>query len=113
MNYNTKHFNTCIKHTMTTYIKLEFDNKEDFIAYGKVVKLKPENVAYPLSPKESKFIVLIKTELPIPKGVLHAETREGEEIKIAVSTCIIKDHPRDRVYKEEKCKEKGKEKENL
>jgi hypothetical protein len=93
---------------MTTYIKLEFDSREDFIAYDKVVKLKPENVAYPLSPKKYKFIVLIKAELPIPKGVLHAETREGEEIKIAVSTCTIKDHPRDRVHKEEK----GKEKEN-
>jgi hypothetical protein len=76
---------------MTTYLILKFDNREDFIAYSNTVKLTLKNIAYQVPPNDPKFAVFIKTELPVPKGLLFAETNGGKKVVIHVSSCTIKD----------------------
>ena len=88
---------------MTTYLILKFDNRKDFVAYSNTVKLELENLAYQVPPKDPKFTVFIKTELPIPKGLLFAETNGGKKVVIEVSSCTIKEDPWERQKEETLC----------
>ena len=75
---------------MDVYIALTFDNSEDFEVYRNTIQSK--NLGYTLDketlkdPKNPRITVLIKTEFPIPSGLLTVKTNTGREIKIHVAS---------------------------
>ena len=75
------------------YTTLTFENSEEFEMYDNAVNLskydttlnnrKFSNVGVN---KDYKITVFIRTDIPLPTGILTANTRSGKEIKIRVAS---------------------------
>ena len=75
------------------YTTLTFRNPEEFEMYKNAINLDNRNMA--LRIKDCKLTVIVKTELPLPAGVLIAKTKSGKEIQIQMSSgckVIVDDH---------------------
>ncbi len=72
------------KSDMSMYTLLTFKNHEEFEMYRTSVDLKSSNMALRMT--DCKLTALIKTELPLPTGILIANTISGKEIEIKVSS---------------------------
>ena len=66
------------------YTTLTFQSPEEFEMYKNTISLDNRNMALRL--KDSKLTAIIKTELPLPAGILIAKTRSGKQIEIQVSS---------------------------
>lgn len=75
------------------YTTLTFKNPEEFEMYKNAISLDNRNMA--LRMKDYKLTAIIKTELPLPAGILIAKTRSGKEIEIQMSSgrrVIVEEH---------------------
>jgi hypothetical protein len=75
------------------YTTLTFKNHQEFEMYKNAISLDNRNMA--LRMKDCKLTAIIKTEIPLPTGILIAKTRSGKEIEIQVSSgrkVIVDEH---------------------
>lgn len=75
------------------YTTITFKNHQEFEMYKNAISLDNRNMA--LRMKDCKLTAIIKTEIPLPTGILIAKTRSGKEIEIQVSSgrkVIVDEH---------------------